>query len=101
MHHWWNNHVVCREINRRFSTTLLTSITVEADAMVSLHRMLVVLGWRRRSEERRAGVRVRWRKAKHHVIHGRTIMMMLMMLMIVHIANVHVVAHGTSSRWVK
>lgn len=59
--------------------------------------MLVVLWWRRRSEERRVIVRVSSREAKHHwVVHGRPIMMMLMVLMVIDIANVHVVAHGAS-----
>jgi hypothetical protein len=96
MHHGWDDHVVCREVNWRFSATLLASVTVETDAVVSLHLMLVVLGGRRRSEERRAVGRERCWEAKHHVIHGRAIVMVLMMLVIINVANVHIVAHGTS-----
>lgn len=62
--------------------------------MIALHLVLVVLS--RRSQEWRIVVWVRRWKAKHHVIHGWTIVMVLMMLMVVHVANMHVVAHGAS-----
>ena len=42
----------------------------------------------------------RWRRtweAEHHMIHRGPIVMVLMMLMIVHIANVHIIAH----RWMQ
>jgi len=80
---------------------MLTPIAVETNAVVSLHWRLEVLSWRRWSEEWRIVVRVRWWEVKHHrMIHGRAIMMMFMMLMVIHVADVHVVAHGASG-WVQ
>ena len=69
--------------------------------MIARHRVLVVLHRRRRSEELCAMVAlVWWRRtweAEHHMIHRGPIVMVLMMLMIVHIANVHIIAH----RWMQ
>lgn len=62
------------------------------------HLMLIVLRWGRWSEERCSAVRMWSWEAKHHVINGRAVMMVLVMLVVVHVANMHIIAHGAGSR---
>jgi hypothetical protein len=95
VHHGRNNHIICREVDRRLATTLLATIAVKAHPGVASHLVLVVLcrwwwGKERRSMRRRSGTS---RKAEHHVIHWWPVMMVLVMLMVIYVPNVHVVAH--------
>ena len=92
--HWLDDHVICGRIDWRFaSATVLTAVAVQAHALVS--RYLLLVKARRRRWERRSVMLVRTCEAEHQVIDRWAVMMMLVVLMVVYVADVHVVPHWT------